>query len=395
MNKKAFTLVELIVVVTILAILSTIWFISYQWYSISTRDWNRAISLQWMQKILELAKVQEWEYPEPTWWINVTYTWSTVWTQGTFWDEISINVDWVDKKSFVDPLTKLSYVYSRLNTNLEYEIAWIYEWDKIISKINLSNNTYAAWTEVSKAVVIWNYNKQVASVKKWTRTFILAVPTIISWDITLTRIEDLIAQDKLVYDWFKNLPSNYRDSEKFNPDWEVWLNLINDTNLVVFSWSITSLQDENNQITFVENLQKAYEYTDIEWEEEQEIILSYNPVTNEEWTKYLAQTIINDYVSKKVKVTAKNETSKDVEYFGSNSQFTKHWNNNTCENRNMNIVEVNPWTDVLAQTLDPNTIYIFNSWDYIFSHSLNMDDCSALIWKWTTTLYSNTSLTIV
>ncbi|MFK7780612.1 MAG: prepilin-type N-terminal cleavage/methylation domain-containing protein, partial [Candidatus Gracilibacteria bacterium] len=38
MNKKAFTLVELIVVITILAILGTIAFISLQGYSKSSRD---------------------------------------------------------------------------------------------------------------------------------------------------------------------------------------------------------------------------------------------------------------------------------------------------------------------------------------------------------------------
>ncbi len=38
---KAFTLVELIVVITILAILWTIWFVSYTWFMSTARDSNR------------------------------------------------------------------------------------------------------------------------------------------------------------------------------------------------------------------------------------------------------------------------------------------------------------------------------------------------------------------
>ncbi len=38
---KAFTLVELIVVITILAILSTIGFVSYSWFSSKARDSSR------------------------------------------------------------------------------------------------------------------------------------------------------------------------------------------------------------------------------------------------------------------------------------------------------------------------------------------------------------------
>ena len=37
-TKKAFTLVELIVVITILAILSTIGFLSLQWFTLTSRD---------------------------------------------------------------------------------------------------------------------------------------------------------------------------------------------------------------------------------------------------------------------------------------------------------------------------------------------------------------------
>ncbi len=49
-RKNAFTLVELIVVITILAILGTIAFINLQWYSIWARDSKRISDINNIQK---------------------------------------------------------------------------------------------------------------------------------------------------------------------------------------------------------------------------------------------------------------------------------------------------------------------------------------------------------
>ena len=57
MNKKAFTLVELIVVITILAILSTIWYISFQWYGLSSRDSVRLNDMKSIEKVLWLYRL--------------------------------------------------------------------------------------------------------------------------------------------------------------------------------------------------------------------------------------------------------------------------------------------------------------------------------------------------
>lgn len=64
MNKlrtKAFTLVELIIVVTILAILWAISFISMQWYSASSRDSVRVTDITAMKTWLELYHLQVWK----------------------------------------------------------------------------------------------------------------------------------------------------------------------------------------------------------------------------------------------------------------------------------------------------------------------------------------------
>ena len=81
---KAFTLVELIVTITILSILSTIAFISMQSYSESARDPVRLTDISNINSWLELFNIDSWKYPRPTLWINITYTWSIAWVQWTF-----------------------------------------------------------------------------------------------------------------------------------------------------------------------------------------------------------------------------------------------------------------------------------------------------------------------
>ena len=106
MNKKWFTLVELIVVITILAILWTIAFVSMQWYTKKARDSNRTNDIWLIMKSLELYKIQTWEYPSPDYGTVVYYqTWSNeVWTQWTVWIETVKKLDKLDKVPR-DPLT--------------------------------------------------------------------------------------------------------------------------------------------------------------------------------------------------------------------------------------------------------------------------------------------------
>jgi len=67
---KAFTLVELIVVITILAILATIGFVSFSWYLAWTRDTNRVAQLKAMSDALELYSTKD-DLPKPDNYIEV------------------------------------------------------------------------------------------------------------------------------------------------------------------------------------------------------------------------------------------------------------------------------------------------------------------------------------
>ena len=74
MQKKAFTLVELIVVIAILAILGTIAFLSFGEYQGSARDSARSSDLANLSKSLDLSLVKSGSYPSPDNSITVSYS---------------------------------------------------------------------------------------------------------------------------------------------------------------------------------------------------------------------------------------------------------------------------------------------------------------------------------
>lgn len=73
-NAHAFTLVELIVVITILAILGTIGFLSIGGYSSRARDSGRLADVTLVTKTLDLGIVTSGSYPTPDNYFTVTYS---------------------------------------------------------------------------------------------------------------------------------------------------------------------------------------------------------------------------------------------------------------------------------------------------------------------------------
>lgn len=263
-KKQAFTLVELIVVITILAILWTIAFISLQWYSKNSRDSVRTSDMSKIRTSLELFNIWSWKYPQTTSWSLVSYSWAEVWNQWTFWELTFKIVDKLDKIPR-DPLTNLEYTYSLLNTKQEYELAWILEWDN--TALNDSFSKTFADEKLATAKVTWTYNWQVSKVTILWTTYVLALPSIItsnSW--TELDLMNIVNNWELVFNNYSNLPANYSNSS-YNVNWE-WsdFNIVNTWSIVVFSWDISKLLGSNTsyRVDLVENLQKAYSWTLIE-----------------------------------------------------------------------------------------------------------------------------------
>jgi uncharacterized protein (TIGR02145 family) len=294
-----FTLVELIVVITILTILWTIAFISLQWYSKNARDSVRISDMSKIKTTLELFQLNAWKYPETTDVTNITYSWAIAWTQWTFWETTFSNVSKLDKIP-TDPVTDRKYVYSVTNTKQEYQLAWVMEWDEVTWLLNQTN----AAQKTAMVKISWNYNWKLLKVTTWSIDYVLAVPSIItsSW----FTLEQIIANKLLAYNWYKNLPAQYAGLS-YEILWDEDIKLVNTGALVIYSWDIKILSDTTSIWTIarknlIENLQNAYTWTTITnvWEIAQ--ILNTD-IIDSTATEFLSTTIVNNNLWWSITVT--------------------------------------------------------------------------------------------
>jgi prepilin-type N-terminal cleavage/methylation domain-containing protein len=330
---KAFTLVELIVTITILAILWTIAFISLQWYSKTARDSVRVSDIRSMEISLELFQIDSWIYPEPTKWVAITYLWAEVWTQGTLWNSVIKNLQKLNKIP-LDPLTNNEYTYSRLNTKKEYEIWAILEWDLVSSNaVNLINQTQAT-EKIASTYIKWTYNGIVSKLSTWSIVYILAVPSIITTDINEVTLEWIIVNQKLSYNNTKNIPSSYI---WYNQTWWLDYNSTTPNNIIVFQWDIKDLTSSwTLQINFIENLQAAYTWSSVLINNSDiKNILSADIVNDPNWTTFLSQVLIQQTIDKNIEISAILNSLTEQQswsWTSSSSSLTKLslWTSHSC-----------------------------------------------------------------
>ena len=139
-NKKAVTLIELIVSITILMILTTIGFLSVRWWTTSARDAVRIDDVKNITTVIDLYHINRWAYPEPTNAVDITHSWATVWTQGGFWEDTIRQVGrifWELK----DPGYEVDYTYSVTNSRKEYQLSYVLEdpIDNLTSAVDFSD----------------------------------------------------------------------------------------------------------------------------------------------------------------------------------------------------------------------------------------------------------------
>ena len=138
---QGFTLVELIVVITILAVLATVGFISYQWYSASSRDAVRVTNLASIDKWLSLLKFKNEPFPNPagpTTTIEVnSVAISTQW----FMDKAIANTIWVFWE-LEDPVTWYLPIYVLSSDKQRYQI-WMFQEQPQQTSFLFSRETFA------------------------------------------------------------------------------------------------------------------------------------------------------------------------------------------------------------------------------------------------------------
>lgn len=291
-NTRAFTLVELLIVVTILLILGTIAFIYFESSLWEARDAKRKADMNEMVNVLELYQTEEGNFPEPSNGIDITYSGSIVmWTQGTFWESVSRLVKVFGQEYPKDPLHENEYTYSTTNNGKEFQLAavretleeeeglWELAWsDPIVPRANAAS--------IETAYVLWDYNGFMVKGSSGAIDYYVATPSILTYDIADTDVISTITNQKLVYHEFFNLPHSYEPHMSVDS----WFNF-NVTDPLLFSGSTSDLKDETKLLDFDAKLKYVYATTPTESFDR------YVSILEEEWL-----TSLKGFMQRKFKI---------------------------------------------------------------------------------------------
>ena len=239
-NKYAFTLVELIVSITIVAILASIWFFSYVWHLSEARDAERKANMWEIKTALKLYKQKRWAYPLPWNTFSITNSWKTVAYQWKLDEDVTLSTM---EKIPLDPFTDENYFYSVTKNKQEVQVSLTLEnWDfpiamlewyyKTVSKNVLPSIMLATWSTVAVEIHDWIWN----------------------WAIN---------RNLFILDWWSNIP--YTTSKPYIPyyAWE-------DVDDVLISWNINFWQN-SDYLTCTELDEAAKLIHDV-WTEEYQIL---------------------------------------------------------------------------------------------------------------------------
>jgi len=193
-KNRGFTLVELIVVITILAVLWSIAFISFQWYSASARDSSRVTDIINFRKWIEIYMAEAGEYPMPDSAVSTSWNGHIANYKGVVWALTKENSR--ISKVILDPVTSEKYEYSISWNKKEYEVKYNLEWPQ---EYALVSQTYAY--DFGSLRVVWNYNWVFARTDK---NGFVAMPSLFSGetDVTIWNSTDFVidnSKDKISF----------------------------------------------------------------------------------------------------------------------------------------------------------------------------------------------------
>ncbi len=170
---KGFTIVELIVVVTILAVLSTIWFVAYGGYLWWVRDANRVWQLQSVVDAMNLYTTR-YTLPTPENYIEIKSDDIIIWYQWEIWEKTLNLIEYQWK--WIDPKYDEYFTYRTNKNSNNFAIMTYLEEQKIKTFSSFHQNTFAN-----------NYKKRYPYIL-WSKVWIIIndqnIPINKIWDIT-------------------------------------------------------------------------------------------------------------------------------------------------------------------------------------------------------------------
>lgn len=152
-TKKGFTLVELIVVVTILAILSTIWFVAYSWYLSWVRDANRISQMHSMVDALYLYNTRN-QLPIADNNIEIRSWNKIIWYQWYIWENILESIEY--SSEWIDPKDKTYFTYRHNAQSKYFSIMALLENDSKVDELVTKNTSYANIYKNRTPYIIWS-----------------------------------------------------------------------------------------------------------------------------------------------------------------------------------------------------------------------------------------------
>ncbi|MDD3301993.1 MAG: two-component regulator propeller domain-containing protein [Candidatus Gracilibacteria bacterium] len=251
---KGFTLAELLVTMAIFIILGLIAFLCIDSYTKNARDSVRISDMKGIQKILGLYIIQRGLYPEPTKGKDVLYEGARVWTQGVFGDPTFSNVKIINKKP-IDPLRFIEYTYSVTSDRQEYQLVGVLENPENITLKNSFVKSANAY-ENNVSFSLGTYNGLLARCHTGGLDYFLALPSIVSNDLSSLNLVDIISNKSLVYNKYSNLPSNFSGVYDVDNNFNFMPN-----NLLLYTGSIRDFIDSSKQIDLLRYLQDSYSGT--------------------------------------------------------------------------------------------------------------------------------------
>ncbi len=243
-KKYWFTLPELVVVITVLVVLSTVVFLTLITHSKDARDTVRISDMENIRTAMDTFYINNKIFPDPNW-ISITYSWSEIWNQWTISDQVITNLTQISKKPS-DPLTDWEYPYSRLNSKEQFQIWTILEKSQALNITNSAKAADSIWTINDWHIYLeWNYNSLVSSVNIWNKIYALVVPAIITSDLTNTDFEYLLENRKILYHgiWYNG--------------WFVWLRFT-PYSIVAYEWSWKELSNIKEQVKLMRTVKDLY-----------------------------------------------------------------------------------------------------------------------------------------
>lgn len=210
-NNKAFTLVELIVVIVIVAILWTIAFMAFQHYTEDSRNSVKITDISLLKTSLSVYNVDNWFYPLPSNIKEIKYNSWILWYQWTFWQYTYNNVPRLNKIP-IDPLNQTEYPYSVTKSRKSFQIATVIEWSLLWTDKNnykLLDKANADYSQNYHAFVTWDFDKNAVTVNNWINCSILTSPSLLISNLPSTNELSSTWVYNFVYDKWSNFPEQY------------------------------------------------------------------------------------------------------------------------------------------------------------------------------------------